>query len=414
MIIGGHRSRQSSLLSFRVRKHKPDYSLLVIATVLLVIGLVVMYAISPALAAQGGGVSDNYFVTKQLVAVFLGFMAFAAAARIPLEVWGRWQKLLIALAFILSVATVALNGMASRWIVLGGFSFQPVELVKFVLVISGAIALSKAAEENNPTRLQVLKPLIISVIAFSVVILFLQHDLGSTFVLLFIIGLMAFIAGLPLRKLIIVSLLAVFVVMAAIGTTTYRKDRITTFLQPERDCTNQGYHACQALIAVGSGGVLGLGLGRSVQAYGYLPEAENDSIFAIYAEKFGFAGVVILIGLIGALLLKILDITQRAPSRASQLICAGVFAWLSVQTLVNIGAMIGILPLKGITLPFISYGGTSLIFVMAALGLVFQVSGYKVMRRSSISFDEKRGSNENSYNWRRNGRSRYSVTRDSF
>jgi len=137
-----------------------------------------------------------------------------------------------------------------------------------------------------------------------------------------------------------------------------------------------GYQACQALIAVGSGGISGLGLGRSVQAYGYLPEAQNDSIFAIYAEKFGFIGVMVLLGLFVALFARLRLIIERAPDTFSRLVAAGVLAWLSVQMIINVGAMIGLLPLKGITLPFVSYGGTSVLFVGAALGLIFQISHY--------------------------------------
>jgi cell division protein FtsW len=149
-----------------------------------------------------------------------------------------------------------------------------------------------------------------------------------------------------------------------------------TYLNPTQDCLSTGYQACQALIAVGSGGMVGLGLGNSVQAFGYLPEAENDSIFAIYAEKFGFIGVTVLLALLLAFLARLKRIMERAPDDVTRLIVTGAFAWLATQSLINIGAMIGLLPLKGITLPFISYGGTSVVFVMAVVGLVFQISRY--------------------------------------
>jgi cell division protein FtsW len=145
-------------------------------------------------------------------------------------------------------------------------------------------------------------------------------------------------------------------------------------MNPERDCSAAGYQACQALIAVGSGGLFGKGLAHSVQAYGYLPEAANDSIFAIYAEKFGFVGVAVLLSMFAALFSRLVKILERAPDTFSRLIVAGSLAWLSTQAIINIGAMIGLLPLKGITLPFISYGGTSIIFVVAITGLVFNIS----------------------------------------
>lgn len=409
-------TRQSTGLNneLGVRKHRPDYGLLVIASILLAVGLVVMYAISPALAAQGGGVNDNYFVSRQFVAIILGLFAFWVTSRVPFSFWSRWQKPLIIVALLLSVATVAIGGMASRWIQLGTFSFQPVELVKFTLVILLANFLAKVATAGSLKSIKALQPLVITFLVFGFVIVILQRDLGSAFVLMAMTAIMAYIAGLPMKRLLIFGGIAIAVVIVAISSTAYRRDRLLTFVQPERDCADAGYHACQALIAVGSGGVLGVGVGRSVQAYGYLPEAANDSIFAIYAEKFGFVGVVTLLLLIGSLLLRILNTMARAPNRETQLICAGVFAWLGVQAAVNIGAMVGLLPLKGITLPFISYGGTSLIFVMAALGLVFQISMYTGARKKIGRSAEGAGTNEDTNDRRRISRPYNSNSKRSY
>jgi cell division protein FtsW len=397
-----------------VRKHRPDYGLLVIASILLAVGLVVMYAISPALAAQGGGVSDSYFVSRQFIAIILGLFAFWVTSRVPFSFWERWQKPLIVTTFVLCVSTIAFGGMASRWIQLGAFSFQPVEFVKFTLVVLLASFLAKAATSGNLQSIKALQPLAVTFAAFGFVIVILQRDLGSAFVLMAMTAVMAYIAGLPMKRLFIFAGVAIAVIILAISSTSYRRDRFLTFIQPERDCADAGYHACQALIAVGSGGVLGVGVGRSVQAYGYLPEAANDSIFAIYAEKFGFVGVVALLLLIGSLLLRILNIMARAPNTVTKLICAGVFAWLGVQAAVNIGAMLGLLPLKGITLPFISYGGTSLIFVMAALGLVFQISMYTSMRKSLGRSTEGAGTYESTHDRRRNSRPYYSNPKRSY
>lgn len=406
-------SRQPYASEPSVRRHRPDYGLVILASLLLVIGLIVMFAISPALAAQGGGVGDNYFVSRQFIAIVLGCVAFFATTRIPVAFWERWQVPLLVIALILSVATIVFGGLANRWIPLGTFSFQPVEFVKFVLVVAGAGFLARVAKEGKVGNITALKPLLIAFAVFSFVIIALQRDLGSMFVLLFMSGVMMYMAGIPMKRLALFGLAVLFVVVAAINTSAYRRDRLLTFLHPERDCVDAGYHACQALIAVGSGGVFGLGLGRSVQAYGYLPEAANDSIFAIYAEKFGFVGVVMLIGLYGALLFRMLNIMQRAPNRSAQLMIAAVFAWFSIQAIVNVGAMVGVLPLKGITLPFISYGGTSIIFSMAALGVVFQISSYTTMRKSTVGFENERVADESSRHWRRDSRPRYTVTRRS-
>lgn len=402
----------SPLATIQVRRHRPDYLLLVLASIMLGIGLIVMYAISPAMAALSGEVSDNYYVGRQFIAIILGLFVFFISSKIKLETWQRWQNLIIISALLLSIATVVLGGLSNRWIQIGSLlSFQPVELVKFAVVLNGSFLLASISGQGKMAKISALKPLIAIFIVFGFIIIALQKDLGSAFILFCIAAVMAFLAGLPLKRLMIFIAVIVSIVAIAIGSTSYRRERFMTYLQPERDCSSSGYHACQALIAVGSGGVFGVGLGRSVQAYGYLPKAANDSIFAIIAEKFGFVGSVILLTMIGALLLRILNIMQRAPNKVTQLICAGVFAWLAIQSFVNIGAMIGLLPVKGITLPFISAGGTSLTFVMMALGVVFNISSYTNMRSSAMGFDNERGHGEDSNNRWRDGRPRYTITR---
>ncbi|HET9721520.1 MAG TPA: FtsW/RodA/SpoVE family cell cycle protein, partial [Candidatus Saccharimonadales bacterium] len=188
--------------------------------------------------------------------------------------------------------------------------------------------------------------------------------------------LMAYVAGIPLKKALAISGLILAVLVMLIVSTPYRRERVANYLHPESNCQTSGYQACQALISVGSGGALGLGLGYSVQAYGYLPEASNDSIFAIMAEKFGFVGTVIIMAIYGGFISRLKWIVEHTQDQFRRLLVVGVMAWFSTQLIINVGAMIGLLPLKGITLPLISQGGTSLIFLTAALGIVFQISRY--------------------------------------
>jgi cell division protein FtsW len=223
---------------------------------------------------------------------------------------------------------------------------------------------------------QTLQPLFIGLGIVGFVVAILQADLGSAGVIVAMAGAMSYVAGLPMKRILQVGTVIAVCGVLAIMSTPYRRDRVATFLNPQADCQNAGYQACQALIAVGSGGLLGKGLGHGAQAYGYLPEAANDSIFAIMAEKFGFIGVVVVLCLFIGLFSRLVRILERAPDDFSRLVVAGVLAWLSTQALINIGAMIGLLPLKGITLPFISSGGTSIIFMLAGLGLVFNISRY--------------------------------------
>lgn len=362
------------------RRHKPDYILPVLATTLLVIGLVVVYAISPGLSAQQD-LPTNYFVNRQLIAIGLGLVAFLMAANLPLK---RWRALLwplvIAggLATIVSLITpVTPEYPAHRWIRFGGLSLQSVELVKFALMLGLAYFLTDRIREGQLNDQQrTFKPLLLVLAGLAVIVGVLQKDLGSTGVLAAMVACMIFVAGLPFRRLVVVALLVLGATGLLILSSGYRRDRVLTFLNPQADCQDAGYQACQALIAIGSGGMFGKGLAHSVQAYGYLPEAANDSIFAITAEKFGFVGATVLVGLFAAFFARLKSITERTPDMTTRLVMAGILAWLSTQTLINIGAMVGLLPLKGITLPLVSYGGTSIIFVLAAIGVAFNISRY--------------------------------------
>lgn len=362
------------------RKHRPDYWLLMLCVTMLAIGLIVVYAISPALSAANH-TSGNYYVTKQLLAIALSAVAFVITYKVPLDWWRRvYKPLLIAAAAATALALVIpINPAfpAHRWVRLGGLSFQSVELVKFAVLVWLAGFLAERIRQGTIGHMQdTLKPLMIALGAVAVVVAGVQSDLGSTGVIIVMMAIMAYIAGLPLKKIALVGGIIVIVGVLAISSTPYRRERLATFLHPQSNCQSTGYQACQALIAVGSGGMIGLGLGSSVQAYGYLPEAANDSIFAIYAEKFGFIGSVMLLGVLVAFFARLRYVIERTTDDFGRLIVVGVLAWLSTQAMINIGAMIGLLPLKGITLPFISYGGTSVVFMTAAVGLVFQISQY--------------------------------------
>jgi cell division protein FtsW len=397
----------------QARRHRPDYWLLILSVALLAIGLIVVYAISPALSLANHA-SSNFYVSRQLIAIGLSAVAFVVASKIPFDSWRRWYKPLLILAAAATALAIVMPVNpaypAHRWVRMGGLSFQSVELLKFALLVWLAAMLSdRIRTKTIAISSATLKPLLIALGVVGLVVAGVQSDLGSTGVIVVIMGVLAFVAGMPLKRLMmIVGIIAIGLILA-VSAIPYRRERLMTFLHPAQDCQSSGYQACQALISVGSGGLIGLGLGRSVQAYGYLPEAANDSIFAIYAEKFGFIGVVILLALFGAFFSKLKIIAERAPDDFSRLLVMGVLAWLSMQTIINIGAMIGLLPLKGITLPFVSYGGTSVVFVMAAMGVVFQISRYtSYVSDTSNSRSGRRTGYENRLNGRRDGGSHYS------
>jgi cell division protein FtsW len=394
------------------RRHRPDYWLVMLCAAMVGIGLVVVYSISPALSAASG-VSNGHYINKQLIAIGFALVAFLATSQIPLPIWRKFVKPMLVVAalatFIALLMPVNPDYPAHRWVRLGSFSFQSVEIVKFAMLfaLAGFLAARAKADKLDDFK-ATLRPLIIALVVVGLFIagpqsIRAQSDLGSMGVMIAMFGTMCFVAGVNMKRLLLIGGLIAILAALVILPSAYRRERVATFLHPAANCQDAGYQACQALIAVGSGGLTGLGLGKGVQAYGYLPQAANDSIFAIFAEKFGFLGTVALLALLLTFFSRMKSIVERAPDDFSRLLVSGVLAWLSIQSLINIGAMIGVLPLKGITLPFISYGGTSIVFVAAAVGLVFQVSRYTVhtVPRVSNELQTKKGK---SYDNSRDGR----------
>ncbi|MBP9738276.1 cell division protein FtsW [Candidatus Saccharibacteria bacterium] len=364
------------------RKHKPDYALVLCMTILLAVGLVVIYSVSPAISARLiGDVDPNHFMYKQLTFLGLGFAVFTATSMLPLSIWNKLQKFIIWFAiasfFFLLIPALSINfGGATRWVSIGPVNYQPAELLKFGLVFSMALFFTNRIKAGILESKETLYAFMIIFIAVSVEIVVLQKDLGTMIPIAAILLTMLYLSGISMKRFaLVIAIIGVGGVLAIAGAG-HRRERVLTFLNPGTDVNGSGYHINQALIAVGSGGIFGKGLGRSVQAYGYLPEAANDSIAAIMAEKFGFVGMISIFLLYGALLFRLIILVDRAPNTYLRLVSGGIFAWMSIQAFVNIGAMLGIMPLTGVTLPLLSFGGTSLIFTLAALGVAFNISRY--------------------------------------
>lgn len=404
------------------RRHRPDMLLLLYMSILVLLGLIVIYAISPALTARMGNqnLDQNMFMYRQLLYLAFGLAAFTATAIIPIDFWHKIQgKLLIGglvlgvLPFLLQATPIGLcaNG-ACRWLDFGPLSFQPAEAMKFALVIFLAGFLAVRAGEGKLNDLhQTLIPVGTILVVMAVVVIGLQKDLGTGITIVGIVITMLLMAGIQARYLALALgaslLLGVIFTIVAPG----RIARVLTFVNHSSVTTDDmGYHINQALIAVGSGGLTGKGLGQSIQAFGYLPEAANDSIFAILAEKFGFLGTVAVLAIFAALFVRILGIMDHTANPYYRLVVAGVFGWVFSHAVVNIGAMLGIFPLTGITLPFVSFGGTSLLFMLAALGLVFQISRYTNHRKSSDNQERGDSLYENRRSGRGIGRSRNTGT----
>jgi len=364
------------------RRHRPDYILMLCMMILLAIGLVVIYSVSPAISAQlTGDVDPNHFMYRQLIFLLLGFTVFGLASFLPLSIWAKLQKYIIWIAvfsfFLLLIPAFSLNyGGATRWVHVGPINYQPAELLKFGLIFNLALFFSSRIKQNllNTTATTYAFLAIMGAIGLEIVVL--QKDLGTMIPIIAIMLTMLYLSNISMKRFGMILATIVIGGVLAIAGAGHRRARVLTFLHPDADASGSGYHINQALIAVGSGGLFGKGLGRSVQAYGYLPEAANDSIFAIMAEKFGFVGMLVVFAIYGAMLFRIITIVNRAPNSYLKFVSGGVFAWMCVQAFVNIGAMLSIMPLTGVTLPLLSFGGTSLIFTLAALGVVFHISRY--------------------------------------
>lgn len=382
--------------SYAPRRHRADMLMLLFIAILLLLGLIVIYAISPALTARingGQNLDENTFMYRQLLYLAIGIAAFAVTSFVPVSFWQKMQgrllvggMVLCTLPFLLQATPFGLcaNG-ACRWIDISFISFQPAEFLKFALVIFLAGFLSVRAAQGAINDLQkTLVPVGILLLAVAVLVIGLQKDLGTGITIFCIVMAMLFMAGVSRKLLGLIiggSLLLGFIFTVA---TPGRWERVLTFVGHQSAQQNQtDYHINQALIAVGSGGLTGKGLGQSIQAFGYLPEAANDSIFAILAEKFGFLGTVAVLAIFTALFMRILTIFDHTADPYSRLIVGGVFGWVFSHTVINVGAMLGIFPLTGITLPFVSFGGTSLLFVLAALGLVFRISRYTSFQKQT-------------------------------
>jgi cell division protein FtsW len=395
------------------RRHKPDYWLFVLTMILLTIGMVVVYSISPGLAAALG-ISQSYFISKQLINIGLGLAAFGLAFYLPIKSWLKFTTPLAVLAVVASFVVILMPldsvYQAHRWIRVGGFSFQVAELIKLALVLWLAKFLAeKWAKGQLSDWRSALMPLIVILILIAVTVAMFQSDLGSAAVMLAILGLMAFSTGLPIKRIALIVLAIVLFLIVAIFSSDYRRERLASYFNPGENCQTTGYQVCQAMIAIGSGGLFGQGLGYGVGAYGYLPEAGNDSIFAIMAEKFGFIGTTGIVLLYGLFIRRLKIIIDHTSDLISRLIVIGVLAWFSTQMIINVGAMLGLLPLKGITLPLISQGGTSIVCLMAALGLVYQISRYTSYSKAYNNFPSEKANNY-SFNGRRFRRAHNSVT----
>ena len=349
------------------------------AVALAALGLV-MVASSSIAIAEGLDVGPFYFLTRHVVFLAGGTVLALVLARIELKHLEKSSHLLLLLCFVLLLAVFvpglgkSVNG-ARRWLNLGISNFQVVEAVKLMLIVWLSSYLVRYREQVQQKWLGMLKPL--GVAAGLVGILLVQPDFGSAVLICAIVGGMIWLGGVRIRNVVAPALLAVPMLGAAAMSESYRVRRLTSFLDPWADPFKDGFQLTQALIAIGRGEWFGVGLGGSIQKLYYLPEAHTDFIFSVIAEELGFVGILAVLGLFALLVGRAFVLGLRAVELGRHFAgyCAfGVALWISLQALVSIGVNLGVLPTKGLTLPLISSGGSSVLMTCAAVGLLLRVS----------------------------------------
>ena len=353
----------------------PFVLLLAVVVALVVVGLVMVLSASSVQALRLYG-SSWYVFKRQLIWVALGGVALAVAVRVD---YRRWQRAGLPLALVstgllvlvlLPHTGVSVRG-SSRWVGWGDFRMQPSELAKLALLVFTADVLARRVAMAADKRR--LRPVLLVLVAV-VALVMAQPDMGTTLVIGCVVLALLFVAGTPLPTL---ARLMAFSTLAALFLgmlESYRRARLFSFLNPWKDAGNTGYQIVQSLVGLASGHWTGVGLGASRAKWGFLPNAHTDFIFAIIGEELGLLGTLLVIALFVAFAVLGVRIAARAPDRFGTLVAAGITTWVVGQALINIGAVVGVLPVTGVPLPFISFGGSSLVITMAAVGILLNVA----------------------------------------
>lgn len=360
------------------RRHAPDLLLLGAVAGLCALGLVMVYSASSVAALEAYG-DGAYFLKRTLLWMTLGAGGFGIAARVHYRAWRRFTPFLLVASFGLLVAVlvpgvgVVVNG-ARRWIALGPVTLQPVEATKLALVLYLAHFLAQRGLAVRDLRRGLLPPLVVLGVLGALVMR--QPDMGSAVILCVITTSLLYAAGAQIRHLLGIGAVGVPMAVVLALSEAYRRNRLLAFLDPWQDPQGTGFHIVQSLIAIGSGGLVGVGIGHSLQKFFYLPERHTDFVFAILAEELGFVGVAILLVLYVLFTARMLRLAARAPDRYGALLATGVGTWVAAQATMNIGAVSGVLPVVGVPLPFVSFGGSSLFVLLVACGICFNLSRY--------------------------------------
>lgn len=381
-----------------MRKHKTDKIIALLVIILMLISLVIVYAIGGRVAvannaAKGKHFSDLYFFTHHAVTIGASIVAMIVGYKLPYKYLAKYAKKLFWVSVVLClmvtilgrlnapIVTCDLGACRAFWIPVVSAGFAPVELLKISAALYGAYLVETRRKDGKLDGKEFWVPYATIFACTAVFVGGFQKDLGSTVVISMMLASMALVGGVPVKSLILAGGVLLLSAGALIAVAPHRIARISGW---EGD--GDSYHLESSIITFGTGGLTGLGLGNSIQASGYLPESLTDSIFSIVGETWGFVGASLVVIIFALLLSRILRVSQQTEDGEQSLFAVSVFAWIVSHVIINIGGMLGIIPMKGITLPFLSYGGTSMLFVAFAVGMVIQISGW-TKRKENINED---------------------------
>jgi len=370
------------------RQARTDIWLVLPVTLLVVLGIVMIYSAS-AFVAVNKNRPQYYFLVRQLAWTAIGAGALALANRVDYRFYRRWARLTAAGVIVLLVGVLVpfighYKGGVRRWIGLGPIDFQPSELAKIGLMIFLAAVLSAKREPFLKNGWKAILPEL-GVVGFCLVLIMLEPDLGTTITLAASLGALLFVGGLRLRPLLICGGSGLLAVGLSLYFNAYQRARVSTFLDPWSAAQGNGYQAVQAFLALGRGGIAGTGPGGSRQKLFFLPAPHTDFILAVIGEELGFIGLVLVVVLFGVILWRGMRIALRAPDLFGTYLAFGLTFCLFLQAVINIMVVAGLMPTKGLTLPFLSYGGTSLVASLVTVGILLNISQHGVSARADAA-----------------------------
>lgn len=365
-----------SMKKYWQERNSPDLLLVIPVLLLLVVGLVMVYSASSIWAAYKFD-DSFFFVKRQALFAGVGLIGAFVLSKLEYQTWRKYSKVIIILSFLLLIAVLipgvgmVRNGSRS-WIGIGAFSIQPSEFMKLAMIIFLSAYIEKRQKVMNSLVKGLVPTLGIVILAFGIIML--QPDLGTGTVLLGTSLVIIFVSGARIFHFVCMGLVGVAGFVGLVISAPYRLARITSYLDPWSDPLGTGFQIIQSLYAIGPGGLFGLGFGASRQKYFYLPEPQTDFIFAIISEELGFIGAAIVIVLFAIILWRGIRVSLRAPDMFGSLVALGIVAMITIQVMINVSVVSGLIPVTGITLPFLSYGGSSLTLTLLAVGILLNIS----------------------------------------